>query len=378
MRIEINAHSIIDFESKMSSYISKKEDVISSFKAVKNQTLNLNGGVGSLRDAAGNIDKRIQREEKHLDSAKQVAKTVDDFLALTIRVDKEVATLVKKNREEFYRVNPWLRPPESSGSNPIERFFNWLWDKGGEIVEGIKSAWESIKSFFQAAIEAIKDFYEKYKEIIGYVVKLAVLIGAIIATGGLALPGVVALFTALGFSASIAAAIATTVTVVALVSTTASIGFSIAEQLGANGETFQALKKIFGFASFVSLGIIDVGKSFMSLTEKLASESVSLVSKIKDSVKFVKDTLGFEKEAFDKFKEIMDMSWVKEKLKAITGPIAIGIGIIKPRVAPPIAISIGIVLPKVAPSISIGIILPKIHTITPIVAPIVGPVAMAM
>lgn len=64
-------------------------------------------------------------------------------MELANKFDKNVLKLVNKNKEEFYRVNLWLRSLESTTEEEswYEKTWNWLCEKGEEIVEGAKKAW---------------------------------------------------------------------------------------------------------------------------------------------------------------------------------------------------------------------------------------------
>ena len=106
--------AIAEYQSNMAGFISNTESVIESFKAVRSETYSLSGGVGNLQGALDNIDARISQEETKKNAAVQVHKKSNDFLDLAIRVDKDVAKLVDKNRDQFYRVHPWLKPASIS------------------------------------------------------------------------------------------------------------------------------------------------------------------------------------------------------------------------------------------------------------------------
>ena len=257
MRIEINAGglgraSVAQYELNMVGYVSDAESMISSFKAVSAATCNLNGGVGNLRDALNNVEERIRKEEQKLQNTKSVLKKTDDFLALAIRVDKEVAVLVNKNKDEFYRVNPWLRPVDRSESL-WDRFCNWVGDKAKAFVDGLKKAWEWIKDAASKIWDSLVEFYEKYKKIIDtvlIVVGAVLAVVAVVASGGLAL---VPLLGALGVSTGAAIAISTAVAVVAVVSTIGSSVMNIIDiWFDIDNPIFNAFQKAFNIVSVVS------------------------------------------------------------------------------------------------------------------------------
>lgn len=144
MHIEINAGglgggiAIAEYQSNMSSFISDAESVISSFKAVSSSTYALNGGVGTLQSAVNDISSRVQVEVQKKNDAVAIQKKSNDFLDLAIRVDNQVSTIVNKNKEEFYRVNPWLRPATSVDDEVpwYEQAWNWLCGAGEAITDG--------------------------------------------------------------------------------------------------------------------------------------------------------------------------------------------------------------------------------------------------
>lgn len=145
MRIEISAGgvaggiAVAEFQANISGFLFDTESMISSFKAVKKETYELNGGVGNLRTAVNQIDARIKTEEAGKESAKAVQKKFNEFLDLSIRVDKEVEKLVKKNKKEFYAVHPWMKPVVAVDEELSwqEKAWNWLCGAASTIVDGV-------------------------------------------------------------------------------------------------------------------------------------------------------------------------------------------------------------------------------------------------
>lgn len=70
MRIELNSGglgslvSISSVQLDISALIDKSEFLLSTFRSIKSYTYNMNGGVGNLQDALGQVEKRIQTEEQ--------------------------------------------------------------------------------------------------------------------------------------------------------------------------------------------------------------------------------------------------------------------------------------------------------------------------
>ena len=189
MRLEISAGgltgsiAIAEYQSNFSNFVTSVESMISSFKAVKNETHNLSGGVGNLQDALENIDTRIRKEEEKKADAVTVQKKSNDFLELAVRVDRQVATLVNQNKEEFYRVNPWLRPaPPEREKAWYEKAWDAICDVGKAIGDAIGQAWNWVKDTAGKIWDGLVEFYETYKlEIINWGVTLLCVAGSILA-----------------------------------------------------------------------------------------------------------------------------------------------------------------------------------------------------
>ena len=273
MHIEINAGglsggiAVAKYQSNMSSFISSSESVISSFKAVKKSTGSLPGGVGTLKEAVSAIDGRIKTEEKKKQSAITIQKKSNDFLNLAVQVDKQVATLVNKNRDAFYKVNPWARPAAywDKEKRWYENVWNWLCVGEREFEKGAKKAWDAVKDTLKKAWDGLVKFYNEHKKIIDtilVVVGAIAAIAAVVASGGGAL---IFLLEALGCSAGLAAAISGAVAVVAVTTTVAATTMNVIDIWAEiDNPTFQAWKKGLNIASGVSNFIYSIGGLYNS------------------------------------------------------------------------------------------------------------------
>lgn len=273
MRIEINAGglgggiAIAQYQLNMAGFINQQEDVIDAFKAVRSSTYNLNGGVGNLGGAVDALSQRISEEEQNKESANEIRRKSNAFLDLAIRVDKQVAVDVKKNREEFYKVNPWLRPPV-----PQETKFwhgkSWEWLRSGPISllkDGATSVAEIMKDTIKKAWDGLVEFYNEHKKVIDtilVVVGVVATIAAVIASGGTALAGMTALFTTIGFSASTAATISAAIAITSIVSTSLSGVLNIADiWLEIDNPVFNTVQTTVGVISTVSTVTYTVGSA---------------------------------------------------------------------------------------------------------------------
>lgn len=116
MRIELNAggldgfSAIVEFALSVDALDDDIDSVISSFQSVKNAVSNLEGGIGNLSGAVESLRKCIYNEQDKKQNLTDMGRRFDDFLTLAMNVDDDAADLVRKNKEEFYRMNEHLRP----------------------------------------------------------------------------------------------------------------------------------------------------------------------------------------------------------------------------------------------------------------------------
>jgi len=274
--------SAMQYQADMSSVIMDAERMIDSFKAVKQSTCSLNGGVGNLNSAVENIDKRILDEESKKESAIEIKNKTNDFLLLAKRIDNNVSALVNKNKEELYSVNPWLRPPEptTDDRNWAEKAWDWLCGKGEEFVEGTKKALKWVGDTAKKAWDGLVDFYEEHKKIIDtvlIVVGAVAAIAVVIGTGGAAL---IPLLTAWGCSAGVATALSVAVAVTAVVTTVASSTMNIIDTwCEIDNPMFNAWQKGLGIASTVTNLFYSAGTVYNTIKNYKPDDIYSLAKK---------------------------------------------------------------------------------------------------
>lgn len=274
MHIELNAGglsgglAILELQHNLNSFVSDTEKIISSFQAVTKATASLSGGVGDLGDAFDYISDRIATETARKEAAQQVAQKTNDFLDLAIRVDQQVATQVRQNKESFYQMHPWLRPtpPPTDDRSHLEKAWDWLCDRGEDFAEGLEAAWNWTKDTLKKGWDGLVKFYEEHKQIIDTILVVAgavLAIAAVVASGGGAL---IFLLGSLGLSAGAAAAISGAVAVVAVVSTVAATTMNVIDiWCEIDDPTFQAWKKGLNIVSTVSNLAYSAGSLFNSI-----------------------------------------------------------------------------------------------------------------
>lgn len=281
MRIELNAGglgglaAISGFHTDFSGLISRSKKMISAFQVVRQQSYGINGGVGNLQGAVNEIESRISIEENRITAIETVEKKANSFLELTIKTDIQASTQVNRSKNEFYRVNPWAKPPAPPEEKKwYQKAGEWLYNKGKDIVDGAKKVISWAGDTLKKAWGNLVEFYNEHKKIIDtilIVVGAVAAIAAVICTGGVALvPMLTAGMTALGVSAATATTIATVISLgVAVVAVGSTIGSSTLNIIDIWGEvndpTFQKWKTALNITSAVSNGFYSIGNLYNSV-----------------------------------------------------------------------------------------------------------------
>lgn len=276
MHIEISAGGIPsliaveNYQTNMSVMTYDIESVISCFKGVREATYNLNGGVGNLQEAVDDIGVRLQEEERKKTAVENVRHKTNDFLDLAIRVDNQVAVAVGNNSDEFYRVNPWLRPVTSTDERAwYEKVFDGLCNIGKAIADGLSEAWNWVTDTAKKIWDGLVDFYEQNKKIIdtiAVVVLAVVAVAAIAGTGGAGGVALAPLLADLGVATATAETISLAVATTAVVSTVGAATMNVADiWLEIDDPAFNTVQKSLNIVSAVSNLTYSVGTIYNSV-----------------------------------------------------------------------------------------------------------------
>lgn len=190
MRIELNygglfsGTSVKDLQKDIKNLIKKSDNTIDGFKKIKTFAYNMNGGVGCLQDAVDQIDARINAEETKKSNLIDVQNKVDHFLNNTRRTDKEVGALVKKNKNEFYKLHPWAKPSiKDTVKNWIEKAGKWLAKAKESISKGFEQLVTAINKFNNWATDTLHKVWNSavnwFKENWGRILKVTLTVIAI-------------------------------------------------------------------------------------------------------------------------------------------------------------------------------------------------------
>ena len=186
MRIEITTGGITSvlpvfgFESLIDSGIDDVEKVLSGFKTVQNAISNVRGQDPKLVRAAEHIANRIERDTEKKERLNEFKNNYTAFVENTVKTDQKVAVIVEQNKEKFYQVNPWLRPPQ-------EKWYQrWYENAEKFLIGAVDKVIDQVTKVWKCAVE----FYQKNQKLIHSIATaleaIAVIAFAFV-TGGIAL-----------------------------------------------------------------------------------------------------------------------------------------------------------------------------------------------
>lgn len=186
MRIEITTGGITSvlpvfgFESLIDSGIDDVEKVMSGFKTVQNAISNVRGQDPKLVRAAEHIANRIERDTEKKERLNEFKNDYTALVENTVKTDQEVALIVEQNKEKFYQINPWLRPPQ-------EKWYQrWYENAEKFLIGAVDKVIDQVAKVWKCAVE----FYHKNQKLIHSIATaleaIAVIAFAFV-TGGIAL-----------------------------------------------------------------------------------------------------------------------------------------------------------------------------------------------
>jgi len=124
--------SVVDYKSELS--------------ALRKKTLNINRSVCNLDEVISFIQASSQTQDRKIDSLEKFCSESEKFISEVIRIDEEVAELINKRKENFYKEYYYLKPEsEKSGWEKIK-------DGLKSVAEWCKENWESIAKIVVAAV----------------------------------------------------------------------------------------------------------------------------------------------------------------------------------------------------------------------------------
>ena len=222
-------------------------DYKSELSAMRTKSLQINQSICDLSSVITSIQAASQTQVEKEESLDLLNQGLEQFTAEAVRIDNEVADMVRQRKDDFYEQYNYLKP--ASEMNGWEKF-----------CDGCAKAGEWCR--------------EHWKEI---VITISIVIGAVLAivavvcTGGMALvPMLSAMLTAFGVSAGLATTIATvaslTIAGIGVFSTLVSSTLNIIGTWGdySDNSTFKAWQNAMNWMSMISNGFYSIGSMYNS------------------------------------------------------------------------------------------------------------------
>jgi len=78
-------------------------DYKSELSALRKKTLNINRSVCNLDEVISSIQASSQTQDRKIDSLEKFCSESEKFISEVIRIDEEVAELINKRKENFYK-----------------------------------------------------------------------------------------------------------------------------------------------------------------------------------------------------------------------------------------------------------------------------------
>jgi len=108
--------------------------------------LNINRSVCNLDDVISSIQASSQTQERKIDSLEKFYSESEEFISEVVRIDGEVAAVINKRKEDFYKEYYYLKPEcEKNGWEKIK-------DGLKSVAEWCKENWKSIAKIVAAAV----------------------------------------------------------------------------------------------------------------------------------------------------------------------------------------------------------------------------------
>ena len=158
MRLEMRARGLIGtlnvamYQATFNSFSNSSAKVKDDFDRVVSSFYSLNGGVGNLQSAVSLIQQRVRQESEKQESIQITRQETNKFLEGTVACDRRVASIVSKNDDKFYWVNPHLKPT-SCVSISIDKDMFKIFQTGEIIMTASEKCAKSIEETNQYYIE---------------------------------------------------------------------------------------------------------------------------------------------------------------------------------------------------------------------------------
>jgi len=117
----------------MPGLLKETKQSVTDYKAelttLKSKTLSINKSICDLEEVISSIQASTQIQEDFIDSLDTFEQNTEEFIEEVVRIDRDVADIVRKRKEEFYEAFSYLKPEAEKN----------LWEK---YIESYKKAGE--------------------------------------------------------------------------------------------------------------------------------------------------------------------------------------------------------------------------------------------
>lgn len=151
----------------------KLDSRIDDYRGVRNSIAGINSNTGNLYNANTYLDKKRGKLEEKTRKLERFKRALTDFNSHAESVDKEVANEIKASTKAFCREH-------GLGYGVFYTLGVWIGDGVKWLKNGAEKVVSSVVNWAKDKLEEIKDFYERNKYLIEFVVDLVVTAAAII------------------------------------------------------------------------------------------------------------------------------------------------------------------------------------------------------
>lgn len=124
--IELYAHKVNQMPGLVRDVRKSVWDYKMELSLLEDVALRIDQDICNVEDVVRSIRASAQVQEEKAASLEALHQEVEEFIEEVVRIDREVADAIRRRKEEFYELHPYLKPADEKSD--WERF----WDRCGE------------------------------------------------------------------------------------------------------------------------------------------------------------------------------------------------------------------------------------------------------
>jgi hypothetical protein len=140
--IALYANKIIQMPGLIRDIKKSVTDYKSELSALKTKSLAINKSVCNLDDVISSIQASSQTQERKIALLETFSNNCEQFITDTIGIDREVADIVKKRKDDFYDKNSYLKP--ECEKDKLEIWLENRWNDLKTADEWCKEHWKLV------------------------------------------------------------------------------------------------------------------------------------------------------------------------------------------------------------------------------------------